>query len=237
MALLSKISSLPRLIREEINRRLDEGQKGPEILEWVNAQPSVLEILEKRYQGVEVSDQNLSNWRETGYAEWQTGMQRVYHLQRLSEFATRQAASGSRLFGGASSIAAGHLMEVLETLDLDDQKELLKEHPETFIDLLDKLARLHKSQADAERTKDAQERTKLAKSQHAMAQERLVFDREKFEVTQVNAVLKYAKSPEIQAILKGNGSNTEKIKALRARMFPTRPPALEQGTKNPEPRT
>lgn len=222
MAKLSKISSLSRHVREELNTRLDNGQRGPEILSWLNSLPEVLEVLRRHYDGIAISDQNLSAWRETGFCEWQDGMERLQRLQRLCEISKRLGGTAGGLLGGTAAIAAGHVQELLESLDIDHQKELLQESPASFIELIDKLSRLQKSQAEAERTQDAKARTRLAQEKGERDNVRLALDREKFEVATAQAILKAAKSPEVQQILKGGGSNAEKIKALRAAMFPTK---------------
>jgi len=65
-----KIARLPRHLREEINRRLDENQSGVKILAWINAQPEVGQILESQFGGKPINLQNLSNWRREGFTEW-----------------------------------------------------------------------------------------------------------------------------------------------------------------------
>ena len=36
-----KIARLPRALRDELNRRLDDGEPGNRLVEWLNAQPEV----------------------------------------------------------------------------------------------------------------------------------------------------------------------------------------------------
>lgn len=221
MALLSKIARLPRDIREQLNQRLDNGELGPTILPWLNGLPEVQKIVKDQFKGVEVSDQNLSTWRETGYATWQIGQDRVHRLRQLSEMALRMGGSARDLFAGSNAIAAGHLMELLENLDPDAQQELLTNKPEMFTELLDKLARLTKAHTESERTG-------LDREKHETVKEKLALDREKYEYAQAQAVLKHAKSKEVQKIVSGPGTNAEKIAALRARMFPQRTPSTPE---------
>jgi hypothetical protein len=65
-----KIARLPKLIRDELNRRLDNGADGPELLAWLNALPEVQAVLAEKFAGRPLSKQNLSDWRLGGYAEW-----------------------------------------------------------------------------------------------------------------------------------------------------------------------
>jgi hypothetical protein len=65
-----KIARLPRVIRDQLNARLDDGQEADDILPWLNALPEVTEIIATRFNGVPVSPQNLSAWRQGGFQEW-----------------------------------------------------------------------------------------------------------------------------------------------------------------------
>ena len=67
-ALVGKIARLPLSIREEINRRLLDGEAGHKVLAWVNAQPEAIERL-RDFPGARplISHQNLSEWRKSGY--------------------------------------------------------------------------------------------------------------------------------------------------------------------------
>src|SRR5580692_617932 len=65
-----KIARLPRHIREQLNRRLEDNQPGPKLLEWLNGLPEVQEVLKEDFDGEPISRQNLSQWRQGGYLEW-----------------------------------------------------------------------------------------------------------------------------------------------------------------------
>lgn len=218
MALLSKIARLPRHIREELNRRMDDGEPGTVILPWINALPEVLKILAKHYSGSPVSDQNLSVWRETGLCEWQTNQERIHRIRALSEHAVNMSGQAEKLFSGSGAIAAGHIMELLESLDVEDQKTLLKGNGMQFTELLDKLARLTAAQT-------MQAKATLAREKQTLDKRKLDLEREKFEVLAATALLKKAQSKEIQKVVSGNGSHADKIAALRELMFPKRPAA------------
>ena len=65
-----KIARLHKKIRDQLNHRLQNGQPGPEILAWLNALPSVPRILRHHFAGQPILQQNLSQWRKGGYADW-----------------------------------------------------------------------------------------------------------------------------------------------------------------------
>jgi hypothetical protein len=72
MARTGKIARLPRPVRDELNRRLEHNLPGRELADWLNSLPEVKEVLAARFQGKPISEQNLSEWRQGGFAEWET---------------------------------------------------------------------------------------------------------------------------------------------------------------------
>jgi hypothetical protein len=65
-----KIAHLPFQIREELNIRLANGEPGNRLVEWLNAHPAVIEVMNNCFAGRPVSEQNLSEWRNGGYEQW-----------------------------------------------------------------------------------------------------------------------------------------------------------------------
>jgi hypothetical protein len=65
-----KIARLPRLVREQLNIRLDDAQEAAEILPWLNDLPEVRQFISRHFNGTPISPQNLSAWRQGGFHEW-----------------------------------------------------------------------------------------------------------------------------------------------------------------------
>src|SRR5881396_3809540 len=65
-----KIACCTVAIREEVNRRLLDGERGAGILSWLNAQGAVKRVLGALFEGKPVSKSNLGRWKEGGYTEW-----------------------------------------------------------------------------------------------------------------------------------------------------------------------
>jgi hypothetical protein len=79
-----KIARLPREIRDTLNTRLDDSSsQSPEILAWLNSLPDVLQILERDFESRPISEQNLSEWRQGGFRDWQL---RQESRERLARF-------------------------------------------------------------------------------------------------------------------------------------------------------
>lgn len=65
-----KIARLPKEIREELNRRLENGEQGARLVEWLNGLPEVKAILEKDFEGQAINEPNLTQWRNGGFLDW-----------------------------------------------------------------------------------------------------------------------------------------------------------------------
>src|SRR5208337_1540982 len=65
-----KIARLPRDIRNQLNERLDCSEESPQLLEWLNALPESQKVVKDHFNGVPISPQNLSQWRQGGFQEW-----------------------------------------------------------------------------------------------------------------------------------------------------------------------
>ena len=92
MTRTGKIARLPRLLREQLNRRLDDGHYGPALLTWLNAQPEAQAILAEQFGARPLNKQNLSQWRQGGYRDWQQRQQE--HEKILAQFRLSQTNSG-----------------------------------------------------------------------------------------------------------------------------------------------
>lgn len=66
-----KIARLPHAIREQLNRRLQDGQQAKPILKWLNSLPKVRAVLAAEFDGRPLNPQNLSEWKNGGYRDWQ----------------------------------------------------------------------------------------------------------------------------------------------------------------------
>ncbi len=67
-----KVANLPNDIREQLNLRLLEGETGRELAVWLNALPEVQSVLASQFNGSDISEVNLTHWRQGGYLQWLT---------------------------------------------------------------------------------------------------------------------------------------------------------------------
>jgi hypothetical protein len=113
-ALASKIARLPEAIREQLNRRIRDGQAGAAILAWFNELPEVKKVLAEQFEGVPISHKNLSKWRHGGYERWlerQEPFAEVAALAGDAEVFSR--VSGDKLARGTAAIVAARILKLI----------------------------------------------------------------------------------------------------------------------------
>ena len=93
-----KIARLPYKIREELNCRLQDGEPGTQLVDWLNGRPEVQKILKDQFGGRPLSGQNLSEWKQGGYQDWLRHNKTSALVQRV-----RDEAGG--LKGGSGGVA------------------------------------------------------------------------------------------------------------------------------------
>ena len=76
---------MPFLVREELNRRLRDGETGKVLVGWLNALPEVREVVEALFGGKVIREQNLSDWRKGGYRDWLEREERLELTVRMGE--------------------------------------------------------------------------------------------------------------------------------------------------------
>ncbi len=65
-----KIARLPKDVREQLNRRLEDGDQGKQLVEWLNGLAEVKAVLAAEFSGQPINEQNLTTWRQGGYRDW-----------------------------------------------------------------------------------------------------------------------------------------------------------------------
>jgi hypothetical protein len=106
MTRTGKIARLPREIRERLNRRLQDGESGRQLIEWLNSLPEAQAVLDRDFDGRHINDQNLSDWKQGGYRDW------LVQEEALSQ-AGELAANAEELTEVSQGRMADHLATVL----------------------------------------------------------------------------------------------------------------------------
>lgn len=85
MTHIGKIGRLSRDIRQILGERIEDGIPNKELVKWLNGLPAVREVLELRFGGRAITEQNLSEWKQTGHGEWRRREERRALALRLTE--------------------------------------------------------------------------------------------------------------------------------------------------------
>jgi hypothetical protein len=192
----SKIGRLPWALRNELNERIRDGATGSAILDWLNDTPEMTAV--RASTGCsDISPQNLTDWRSTGYADWLTEQDKTERLRSLASLSQQIASqTGGDPSAVGSRILAGKLLDALESAMPEDQDALVK----AFVSL-------RSAENDAARVALAAEKQRLDEQKHAL-------DRDKFRRTLCAEFLRLVESERAMSIAAGKGSNSEKIQAL-----------------------
>ena len=115
-----KIARLPREVREQLNRRLQNGEQGRPLIAWLNAFPTVRAVVAHEFDGKPVREQNLSEWRKGGYREWilqQEAMETVGRVK--ADAAALRGQAGDLSDDIALLVGARYLMTAQKKADKD----------------------------------------------------------------------------------------------------------------------
>jgi hypothetical protein len=101
-----KIAALDRDTREEVNRRLQDGESAEKILAWINSLPKTRAVLERRFDGKPITKQNLSQWRcGGGYRDWVQHEEQAHEQEIRDDLRARGPINGN------------HVLELIESLE------------------------------------------------------------------------------------------------------------------------
>ena len=85
MARLGKIARLPREVREQLNVRLDNGEVGRQLVDWLNNLPETQSVLATQFGGRPINEQNLTEWKQGGYEDWLRHQENCVQARMLVE--------------------------------------------------------------------------------------------------------------------------------------------------------
>jgi hypothetical protein len=187
MARNGKIARLPREIRDELNRRMHNGEQGGPLLSWLNGLPQVRQTLVEGFGGVAISKQNLCEWRAGGFAEWQA-------RQETLEQARELAADAQEITAATDGKLTDHLATVLAVRYASALHGWNGEVTDEFSRKLRALRGL------------CQDIVELRRGDHSgarlqMERERLEREREKTEAEVVAHFQRWLKNPEVRDLV------------------------------------
>lgn len=168
-----KIARLPRAIRDELNQRLENGEQGVQLVNWLNGLPDVREILRKDFEGRPINEVNLTDWKSGGFLDWQAQQEALALIQELK--------SNSEEF---ANVLPGELAEPLTTAIVAQYAAAVyRSNTDTAEKPGDRVRRLGKSLRDLDRLRRREQ-----------ARERIEIQREWLELERART--KHQPSPD-----------------------------------------
>ena len=155
-----KIARLPHALREELNTRLQNGESGTILLEWLNALPEVQKILAEKFEGRPILEQNLSEWNRGGFEDWRQNQEALACLAHMREEAAgldevTEAECPSDWIAPHLAIAMNHLFRTTVAGGLDDPSK-----HQRIRNLVEEICKLRRRDHDAARLRLEQQRWK-----------------------------------------------------------------------------
>ncbi len=172
-ARVGKIARLPREVREQLNRRLLDGEKGQTLLVWLNSHKKVQGILKAEFDGRGISKQNLSEWMHGGYREWVFQQEAIEVVRRMDiDAAELNKASKTPLIDLLSRRLAAQYMVMLAN-GMNGKGAI---DPRLLNELCGNVVALRRSDQRADRLKIDRDRLKMERDELRKLQDGELFE-------------------------------------------------------------
>ena len=155
-----KIARLPERVRNELNRRIDDGELGVRLVDWLNGVTEVKKILQSDFSGRPISEQNLSEWKNGGYLDWQKRQERHELVRQLE-------ADAADLGNVTDNEALNRHLSIILTADLAQTlRDVMETNKNPLVlaeylgQLVGKFTRLRREESNAARVQLLRERWK-----------------------------------------------------------------------------
>jgi len=124
---IGKIARLPRAVRDQLNRRLQNGEQAKRLVEWLNNLPEVQAALAVEFHGRPIREQNISEWKKGGYREWQLQQDALEMVPLVAAEAGQLKKKVDGALSGHMAVwITAHLMAVVRRLAAGDLKDAAK---------------------------------------------------------------------------------------------------------------
>jgi hypothetical protein len=184
MTRTGKIARLPREIRDQLNRRLQDGEPGTHLVVWLNSLPEAQTILAREFAGRAISEQNLSEWKQGGYRDWLARQDALAQVRDL-------AADAEELAHATDGALVEHLATVLTARYAAALADWQGEATDEFRRKLRSLRGLCQDIVELRRGDHSAARLKIE-------QERLARDRQQTEEEVVEHFKRWARNPKLR---------------------------------------
>jgi hypothetical protein len=211
MSRVGKVARLPKAVREKLNIRLEDNEPAKEILEWLNSLPQTQKVLKSLFNGAPINKQNLSDWKNGGFRDWQAQQEALSAMQQMADEAEELQSSSTELLSDKVStwLLARYFIKLKQALAAGGADEL-------------KL--LHQFCADLV----ALRRGDHSSARIKLVEEKLEHEKGESEEEIIEYFQDWVKNPEVNDWVRNNTmSEEEKDRAIQAILFPRRMPGVE----------
>jgi hypothetical protein len=211
-----KIGRLPGAIRDQLNRRLQNGENGRRLVDWLNSLPEVQKVMAAEFEGKPVREQNLSEWRNNGYKKWLLQQEALDMARQLASDVGELQPSGAPPLADQMAVwlTARYLVAVQKLAEKSQDGELdLK----VLRELCHDVVALRRGEHSGARLK--------------MEQERLEREREKTEEEVLKKFEQWAQNQQVRDCICRNWATPEE-REQRMREIYGLPPGPSQETAN-----
>ena len=108
-----KIARLPKAIRDQLNQSLEDGVPGISLVNWLNMLPEVRQVMTDHFEGRDINEVNLSEWKAGGFLDWQARRDMHAHAVELMEEGQDLKAGLPGLAEHLGMVVAGRYAELL----------------------------------------------------------------------------------------------------------------------------
>ncbi|HEV2692119.1 MAG TPA: hypothetical protein VG347_04420 [Verrucomicrobiae bacterium] len=172
-----KIARLPKAIRDQLNKNLEDGMPGVRLVEWLNSLPEVQQVLTEQFDGRAINEVNLTEWKGGGFLDWQARQDMKSHALELAEEAQDlKSAMPGVLAEHLNIIVAGRFAELLNQWNGDVDEGFMKKLKALRL-LSHEVAVQRRGD---QRAADGQRADRQQADMQTCRQEKLKLDREKF---------------------------------------------------------
>jgi hypothetical protein len=115
---IGKIGRLPKCTRDDLGRRIEDGEPGKELVKWLNGLSGVQRVLKEQFGERPITEQNLSEWKQGGHQEWLRQEETRSVVSRLTEQSDDldEAADGHEISDRYASVLAAEFTRLATTL-------------------------------------------------------------------------------------------------------------------------
>ena len=177
----SKIARLPKALRHQLSQRIEDGQPGTDLVQWLNNLPEVRKITADQFNGSLISEQNLSDWKSSGHQDWLRRQEaREAALQLLTsaeDLDLEDTGQQRRLLDNFAAVLAVEMSRMAMTLlekETDPEKKWKR-----LCEINTQLSKLRRDHDRATRAKVTQEKWNAEAGRQKWEEERQAREAEK----------------------------------------------------------